>query len=180
MIKIFNLFLIIIFCFSCSLNKNSKFWTKEKIKEIEEKKFKKIFDDPKALSQELNTNINLNFSTNPKKSKLSKKLTNNDGRVNFDGSLKKLSKYKFSKIENFYQFEPVISFHRENIIFFDDKGTILQFDKNSRLVWKKNYYTKTEKKLDPILQFANNNQFLIVADNLTKFYKLIEKQEFLT
>ena len=172
MIKIFNLFLIIIFCFSCSLNKNSKFWTKEKIKEIEEKKFEKIFDNPKALSQELNTNINLNFSTNPKKPKLSKKLTNNDGRVNFDGSLKKLSKYKFSKIENFYQFEPVISFHRENIIFFDDKGTILQFDKNSRLVWKKNYYTKSEKKLDPILQFANNNQFLIVADNLTKFYKL--------
>ena len=172
MIKIFNLFLIIIFCFSCSLNKNSKFWTKEKIKEIEEKKFEKIFDNPKALSQELNTNINLNFSTNPKKSKLSKKLTNNDGRVNFDGSLKKLSKYKFSKIENFYQFEPVISFHGENIIFFDDKGTILQFDKNSRLVWKKNYYTKSEKKLDPILQFANNNQFLIVADNLTKYYKL--------
>ena len=172
MIKILNLFLIIIFCFSCSLNKNSKFWTKETIKEIEEKKFEKIFSDPKTLSQELNTNINLNFSTSPKKSKLSKKLTNNDSMVNFDGSLKKLSKYKFSKIENFYQAEPVISFYGENIIFFDDKGTILQFDKNSRLVWKKNYYTKSEKKLDPILQFANNNQFLIVADNLTKYYKL--------
>ena len=144
MIKIFNLFLIIIFCFSCSLNKNSKFWTKEKIKEIEEKKFEKIFDNPKALSQELNTNINLNFSTNPKKSKLSKKLTNNDGRVNFDGSLKKLSKYKFSKIENFYQAEPVVSFYGENVIFFDDKGTILQFDKKSKLIWKKNYYTKSE------------------------------------
>ena len=172
MIKIFNLFLIIILCFGCSLNKNSKFWTKETIKEIEEKKFEEIFSNPKALSQELNTNINLNFSTSPKKSKLSKKFTNNDGRVNFDGSLKKLSKFKFSKIENFYQTEPVISFYRENIIFFDDKGTILQFDKDSRLVWKKNYYTKSEKKLDPILQFANNDQFLIVADNLTKFYKL--------
>ena len=172
MIKVLNLFLIIIFCFSCSLNKNSKFWTKETIKEIEEKKFEKIFSDPKALSQELNTNINLNFSTSPKKSKISKKLTNNDSRVNFDGSLKKLSKYKFSKIENFYQVEPVISFYSENIIFFDDQGTILQFDNNSKLVWKKNYYTKSEKKLDPILQFANNNQFLIVADNLTKYYKL--------
>ena len=64
-----------------------------------------------------------------------------------------------SKIENFYQAEPVISFYKENIIFFDDRGTILQFDKNSRLVWKKNYYTKSEKKLDPILQFANNNQY---------------------
>ena len=172
MIKIFNLFLIIIFCFSCSLNKNSKFWTKEKIKEIEEKKFEKIFDNPKALSQELNTNISLNLSKSFSKNNLSKKFTNNDGRVNFDGSLKKSLKYKFSKIENFYQYEPELSFYKGNIIFFDDKGTILQFDKNSRLVWKKNYYTKSEKKLDPILQFANNNQFLIVADNLTKFYKL--------
>ena len=172
MIKIFNLFLIVFFCFSCSFNKNSKFWTTEIIKEIEEKKFKEIFSDPKTLSQELNTNINLNFSTNPKKSKLSKKLTNNNGRETFDGSLKKLSKYKFSKIKNFYQVEPVISFYRENIIFFDDKGTILQFDKNSKLIWKKNYYTKSERKLDPILQFANDDRFLIVADNLTKYYML--------
>ena len=78
MIKIFNLFLIIIFCFSCSLNKNSKFWTKEKIKEIEEKKFEKIFDNPKALSQELNTNINLNLNKNFTKDRLSVKFTNND------------------------------------------------------------------------------------------------------
>jgi len=170
--KILNLFLIIIFCSSCSFNKNSKFWTSEIITEAEEKKFEKIFSDKKALSKELNTNINLNFSSNPEKTKLSKKITNNDGRVNFDGSLKKSSKYKFSKIENLYQFEPVISFNKENIIFFDDKGTILQFDKNSKLIWKKNYYLKSEKKLGPILQFANNEKFLIVADNLTKYYIL--------
>ena len=170
--KILNFFLIIIFCFSCSFNKNSKFWTTETIKEIEKKKFEQIFSDPKSLSQELNTNIDLNFSTSLKKPNLSQKLTNNDGRVSFDGSLKKISKYKFSKIENFYQAEPVVSFYGENVIFFDDKGTILQFDKKSKLIWKKNYYTKSEKKLNPILQFANNNQFLIVADNLTKYYML--------
>ncbi len=170
--KILNLFLIIIFCSGCSLNKNSKFWTLEKIAEVEEKKFEKIFNDKITLSKELNTNINLNFSSKPGKIKLSKKLTNNDGRINFDGSLKKSSKYKFSKIENFYQFEPIISFNKDNIIFFDDKGTILQFDKNSKLIWKKNYYSKSEKKLDPILQFANNDKFLIVADNLTKYYIL--------
>ena len=38
--------------------------------------------------------------------------------------------------------------------------------------WKKNFYTKSEKKLDPILQFANNNKFLVVADNLAKYYTL--------
>ena len=172
MSKIFQLLLIIIFFSGCSFNKNSKFWTSETIKEIEEQKFEKIFDDPKALSQELNTNINLNLSKNFTKNKLSVKFTNNDGRVNFDGSLKKSSKYKFSKIENFYQFEPIIAFNKDNVIFFDDKGTVLQFNNRSRLVWKKNYYTKSEKKSNPILQFANNNKFLIVADNLSKYYML--------
>ena len=172
MSKIFQLLLIIIFFSGCSFNKNSKFWTSETIKEIEEQKFEKIFDDPKALSQELNTNINLNLSKSFTKNRLSVKFTNNDGRVNFDGSLKKSSKYKFSKIENFYQFEPIIAFNKDNVIFFDDKGTVLQFNNRSRLIWKKNYYTKSEKKSNPILQFANNNKFLIVADNLSKYYML--------
>ena len=172
MSKIFQLLLIIIFFSGCSFNKNSKFWTLETIQEIEEQKFEKIFDDPKALSQELNTNINLNLNKNFTKNKSSVKFTNNDGRVNFDGSLKKSSKYKFSKIENFYQFEPIIAFNKDNVIFFDDKGTVLQFNNRSRLVWKKNYYTKSEKKSNPILQFANNNKFLIVADNLSKYYML--------
>jgi len=170
--KIFQLLLIIIFFSGCSLNKNSKFWTSETIKEIQEQKFEKIFDDPKALSQELNTNINLNLSKNFTKNRSSVKFTNNDGRVNFDGSLKKSSKYKFSKIENFYQFEPIIAFNKNNIIFFDDKGTVLQFNNRSKLIWKKNYYTKSEKKSNPILQFANNDKFLIIADNLSKYYML--------
>ncbi len=172
MSKIFQLLLIIIFFSGCSLNKNSKFWTSETIKEIQEQKFEKIFDDPEALSQELNTNINLNLSKSFTKNKLSEKFTNNDGRVNFDGSLKKSLKYKFSKIENFYQFEPIIAFNKDNVIFFDDKGTVLQFNNRSKLIWKKNYYTKSEKKSNPILQFANNDKFLIVADNLSKYYML--------
>ena len=170
--KIFQLLLIIIFFSGCSLNKNSKFWTSETIKKIEEQKFEKIFDDPKTLSQELNTNISLNFSKSLTKNDLSQKFTNNDGRVNFDGSLKKSLKYKFSKIENFYQFEPELSFNKGNIIFFDDKGTVLQFDERSKLIWKKNYYTKSEKKSNPILQFANNDKFLIIADNLSKYFML--------
>jgi len=170
--KIFQLLLIIIFSSGCSLNKNSKFWTSETIKKIEEQKFEKIFDDPTALSQELNTNISLNFSKSFTKNNLSKKFTNNDGRVNFDGSLNKSLKYKFSKIENFYQFEPELSFYKGNIIFFDDKGTVLQFDGRSKLIWKKNHYTKSEKKSNPILQFANNDKFLIIADNLSKYFML--------
>ena len=172
MSKTFQLLLIIIFFSGCSLNKNSKFWTSETIKEIEEQNFEKIFENQSSLSQELNTNINLNLSKSFTKNNLSKKFTNNDGRVNFDGFLKRSSKYKFSKIENFDQSEPIISFNKDNIIFFDDKGSVLQFDKRSKLIWKKNYYTKSERKSNPILQFANDSKFLIVADNLSKYYML--------
>ena len=169
--KILSLIFVIFFFTSCSLNKSSKFWTSDNLAKLEEKKFEKIFDDQKALGKELNTNINLILSSN-KKSKISRELTNNDGQKNFDGLLKKLSKYKFSKIKNFDQLEPIILFNKNNVIFFDDKGTILQFNENSKLIWKKNYYTKTEKKLGPILQLANNDRYLIAVDNLTKYYML--------
>ena len=115
--KIFNLLLIILFLSACSLNKNSKFWTSDTLEELEEKKFQKIFDDEKTLIQEFNTNVNLNLGSKFTKTSLANKLTNNDGRVNFDGLLKRSFKYKFSKIKNFYQFEPVISFNKNNIIF---------------------------------------------------------------
>ena len=170
--KILSLFFILIVLPSCSFNKNSKFWTSSTIEKLEDKKFKQIFVEQQALSKELNTQIKLNLNSITKESILNKKFTNNDGRLNFDGSLKKISKYKFSKIKNFYQFEPVISFNKNNIIFFDDNGTILQFDERSKLIWKKNYYSKFEKKLNPILQFDNNDKFLVVADNLAKYYML--------
>ena len=170
--KILNFLLIAILLSGCSLNKNSSFWTSDALEELEEKKFQKIFTDEKTLGQELNTNISLNLGSNLTKTILSNNPNNNDGRVNFDGLLKKSSKYKFSKIKNFYQFEPVISFNKNNIIFFDNKGTILKFNERSKLIWKKNYYSKSEKKLNPILQFANDSRFLIVADNIAKYYML--------
>jgi len=40
------------------------------------------------------------------------------------------------------------------------------------LLWKENYYSKSEKKQNPILFFANNKNTLIVADNIAKFYAL--------
>ena len=78
-------------------------------------------------------NININS-----KFKKGINLKNNQGWVNFDGNLKSMSKYKFSKINTFNDFEPDIGFVNENIIFFDNKRNILSFDRNSKLLWKKN------------------------------------------
>ena len=171
--KIFYLFLFLIFITGCSLNKNSKFWSETKdIIDENNLNTKEILVEEKALSKKFNSNLKINLKAKSSNNKLARNYYNNDARLNFDGNLEKLSRYKFSKIKNFYQFEPVISIHQNNIIFFDNKGSVLKFNNLSKLIWKKNYYSKSEKKLKPILQFANNEKVLIVADNIAKYYKL--------
>ena len=173
MIRIFRFLVSIIFLNGCSLNKNSKFWTDSKnIIEENNLNYEEIFVKEKSLGSELNSNVLINLDKNISNNFLIQYYFNNDGRLNYDGELKKSSRYKFSKIKRFHQFEPTISFVDKNLIFFDDKGSILQFDKSSSLVWKKNYYSKSEKKLKPILQFTNNNKTLVVADNIAKYYAL--------
>ena len=171
--KIIIFFISIIFITGCSFNKNSKFW---KVSEIipEEKNldYKEILIDEEALGQELNTNISINLGNIVSNNSQIRNYFNNDGRLSYDGALKKSSRFKFSKIKNFDQFEPIISFNKKNLIFFDNKGSILQFNEKSKLIWKKNYYSKSEKKLRPILQFANNENILIVADNIAKSFAL--------
>tara|TARA_Y100000996_G_scaffold359252_1_gene301244 strand:- start:857 stop:2161 length:1305 start_codon:yes stop_codon:yes gene_type:complete len=172
-----NKFIYFLFFFiitsSCSLNKNSKFWTETKsVTEERLNNYNEIFVEEKALGREFNPSLKIKLNSKANSNFVSRKFSNNDGRLSFDGILKKSSRYKFSKIDNFYKFEPSISFNDKDLIFFDDNGTILNFNNKSKLIWKKNNYSKSEKKLKPILQFSNNKKFLIVADNIAKYYML--------
>ena len=169
--KLIFLFSIFILITGCSLNKNSKFWTSSKDIKNNNSLGKKVFLKESAISKELNLDLKIKLSPNISKIDYNN-YYNNLGRINFNKDLKKSSRFKFSKIKNFYQFEPTISSYNNNIIFFDNKGSILQFNSKSNLVWKKNYYSKLEKKLKPILQFANNKKNLIVADNISKYYMI--------
>ncbi len=170
----FKIFLTcIIFISGCSLNKNSKFWTSsQNIQEENNSNYKEIIIEDNTLTKEFNTNISINLGNIIINDNKVKNYFNNDGRFNYNGVLKKSSRYKFSKIKDFYQFEPVLSFHGKKIIFFDNKGSIIKFDEKSNLIWKKNYYSKSEKKQNPILQFSNNGKTLIVADNIAKYFAL--------
>ena len=171
--KIIIFFIFILFITGCSFNKNSKFWTESKnIQEENKLDYKKILVEEEALERELNTNIQINLGNIINNNLSIRDYFNNDGRLNYDGVLKKSSRFKFSKIKNFYQFEPIISFDDKDIIFFDNKGSILKFNEKSKLIWKKNNYSKSEKKLKPILQFANNDNILLVADNIAKYFAL--------
>ena len=171
--NLLKIILIFITISGCSFSKNSKFWTTEKIsEEINLKSIKEIFAKEDPLNLEFNPSLNINLLSKAVNKSFSSKLDNNDGRINFDGVFRNKSKFKFSKIDNFFKFEPEIISHNENIIFFDNKGSIFKFDKNTDLLWKKNFYEKQERKSKPILQLANNKKILIVADNISRYYAL--------
>ncbi len=173
MSKVRYFFLILILVYGCSFNKNSKFWTNSE-PTVSEKidNYKEIFPTEEALKKEFNSNLKIKFTSKGENNTSINNYLNNNGRLNFEGNLKKSSRYKFSRIDNFGQYQPEISFYKNDVIFFDNKGSILRFNDQSKLMWKKNYYSKSEKKSKPVLQFVNNDKYLIVADNIAKYYML--------
>jgi outer membrane protein assembly factor BamB len=170
--NIFKILLVFIFLTNCSFNKNSSFWKTEKIKKVELPQKEEIIKKEKKFSSEFNTKVKISLYAKAVNDSFLNNLDNNNGRINFNGNLEKISKYKFSAIKKFHQYDPEILFYKNDIIFFDNKGTIMRFNNDSELVWKKNNYTKPEKKQNPILFFAISKKILIVADNIAKYYAL--------
>ena len=168
----FILLIILIFLSNCSLDTKSGIWiTKEKIiTEEKEKNIKNLFKKKSVLNKELNPNLKIKLEGRLTKDSFTDNQNNNKGRLDYDGNLKSISKFKFSKFKNFDLLEPKILSINENLIFHDDTGTLIKFDTTSKVIWKKNYYSKSEKKSKPILFFNNDENTLIVADNLSKYY----------
>ena len=172
--KKFYFFIIFLFITNCSLDTKSGIWSQSKdiVSENKNKK-EKLFKKAEIYEEEFNTDLKIRLKGDLEKKNSNKNLLNNTGIVKFNGQLKKISKYKFSKIDKFYQYQPELLITKENtLIFFNDKGTVLNFAKNNKLVWKNNVYSKFEKKQKPILYFASNDKILIVTDNLARYYAI--------
>ena len=100
--KIIIFFIYLIFITGCSFNENSKFWTtSQNIKEDNSLNYKEILIEEEALEKEFNANISINLGNILNNNFRIREYFNNDGRLNYDGILKKSSRYKFSKIKNF-------------------------------------------------------------------------------
>tara|TARA_B100000767_G_scaffold162673_1_gene152692 strand:+ start:511 stop:1068 length:558 start_codon:yes stop_codon:yes gene_type:complete len=168
--RLFKVLLIYFLITGCSFQKNSKFWNNEKIVKEKQQKITEIFKKEETLNSEFNKNLKIKIESRATNNTFLNNLNNNDGRINYNGNLENISKYKFKKIENFHHYESEITFNQNNIIFFDNKGSILSFDDASNLLWKKNYYSKSEIKLNPFLFFGHNNKILIIADNIARLY----------
>ena len=156
------LFLLLIIS-SCGLGK----------KEIddENKKTKIIFEKSKPIKKELNPNLKIKLTKLTKGEAFLGNNTNNSGNINFEIKSNKTSSYKFSAIKEFNFNQPEFIFtNDESIVFFDGKGSIFKINNDLKEVWKINHYEKKEKKLNPIIYFAQADNKLIIADNLSKIY----------
>ena len=165
MIKFF--FIILIIFSGCSLEKKS-FFKDKTIAENQEIDSKEI-DSKETIQEDFNKNVKINLSKKIKNNRF-KELRNNYGREEFDSDLNSVSKYKIKKIKNFSNFEPKIVFNPEGLIFFEKKGTLKKYDYSQELIWKKNIYSKQEKKSDILINLAYENDILIITDNLAKYY----------
>ena len=163
--------IIVISLNNCSLNENSRIWKDKENKFEKDKKIIKVFSEDQKIVSEFNQNLRLDLSSIDTNTKIIYN-QNNLGSQKYNGELKKVGSFKFSKLDevNKIDFKPI--FFKNGIIFFDKKGTIIKYDKNQKVIWKKNHYSKSEKKLNPKLNFYLDNQNLLVADNIAKYYSI--------
>ena len=171
MSKLPLLIIILFLVNACSINKKQGLWSKEKPDDKEIENVKIILTKQIRVEQEFNPNLKIKVSVG----KFNKKFTNNKndiGEIYYEGNLEKIGNYKFSKFNDFEYIDAQPAFYNEGLIFFDNKGTIILYDKNQKKIWKKNFYNKNEKKLRPRLNFATHENILIVADDVAKYYAL--------
>ena len=166
----FIIIILFLFSYSCSFDNKTSLWKEKSITENENIKI--IFKNGENLIKQINSNLKIKIVSKSFNKSFVNNLNNNNGYINYNGNLKKLRKYKFSNIENFDKTESEIIVYNQSLIFFDNKGNLLKFNDKSKLEWKKNFYTKAEKKLGPILSMSLSDNILIVADNLAKYYAI--------
>jgi outer membrane protein assembly factor BamB len=167
--RLIILIILLFFLNNCSYSSKSNFW-KEKEPESKEN-IKKVFTEEKKITIEFNKKLKLDLTN----IKTNNKIFNNKndyGFQKFNGSIDKIGSYKFSKFKDINQldFKPI--FLNNGLIFFDKKGSIIRYDEKQKVLWKKNHYSKAEKKLEPKLNFIQNGENLLVTDSIAKYYSV--------
>ncbi len=170
MIRLILLIFTLFFLSNCSISETTSIWVdKENVEN--QKNIEKLFSKEKKIISDFNPHLKLDLS----KLKLNNSIINNKnnfGAQSYNSLKKKVGSYKFSKIEEPSNLNYKPLFLNDGLIFFDKKGTIIRYDSKNKVIWKKNYYSKSEKRLSPKLYFALNNQDLLVADSIAKYYSI--------
>ena len=150
--KLIFTFITLFFLNNCSFNENSRIWKDKENKLEADEKITKVFAEEKVSISEFNSDLKLDLLSIKINTKKIDNL-NNLGLQNYKGKLKKIGSFKFSKLDEINQlnFEPI--YLKNGIIFFDKKGSIVRYNNNYKVVWKKNHYSKAEKKIKTKAKF---------------------------
>jgi len=167
-IKIIAIFFSLILISNCSFNSNSRIWNDQKNEIEQNENIVEIFGTKEVATKEFNSNISIDFSdTAPQNLKY-----NNFGSYDYKARLEKVEGYRFSKFNSLDGLNSKPLFLKDGLIYFDKKGALLRFDQNSKVIWKNNFYSKSEKKLNPILSLALDENNLVIVDNISKVYSV--------
>tara|TARA_B100000787_G_C16173801_1_gene287905 strand:- start:275 stop:1573 length:1299 start_codon:yes stop_codon:yes gene_type:complete len=169
--KILILISIFLFLNNCSSSKDESPLLGKKTKLAKAGNVKTILSEQAIGEQEFNVKLEVKVSEG-KLGTSSDNNQNNIGELDYQGLLEKIGKYKYKGFDNFEYIETKPIFYNENIIFYDNKGTIIFYDRDQKVIWKKNFYSKSEKKLKPRLNLAIEKNILIITDNVAKYYAL--------
>ena len=153
MTRLFLLILTLFLVSNCSVKENLDIWNKKEENLENQKKVKKLFSEDKKIITEFNPELKLDISKLQFKENIVDN-QNNFGAQNYTGFNEKINSFKFSTIKDTNQLNYKPVFLEDGLIFFDNKGTIIRYDLNGKVIWKKNIYSKSEKKLNPKLFFA--------------------------
>ena len=163
--------LILLILNNCSASKKVGFWDKDNKDQKKIENTKTILTKQARLEEEFNSNLYVKIS-NGKFNQNSLNNQNDMGELAYEGVLEKIGKYNFSKFNDFDFINPNPLFYNKNLVFYDNKGTIIFYDENQKILWENNFYNKSEKKIKPRLNFAVKNNILIVTDDVAKYYAI--------
>ena len=98
---------------------------------------------------------------------------NNIGNFYLSGIDNTALKKKIGKFKNtlYPTLSPILVFNK-SIFFSDDKGTIYNITKKGKIIWKKNIYKKSYKKIYKNLVFAISKGSIYIADNIGFIYSI--------
>ncbi len=167
--RLATIIIALFFLNQCSFNENSRIWKEKEIKN--NKNIKKIFSLEKKITAEFNQELKLDLSKIRTNNKIIDN-QNNYGSQEYNGFINKIGNYKFSKLDNINQLNYKPLFLNDGLIFFDNKGSIIRYDNNQKVLWKTNHYSKSEKKLKPRLNFVLEEENLLVTDSIAKYYSV--------
>tara|TARA_Y100000590_G_scaffold27713_1_gene31053 strand:+ start:3985 stop:5334 length:1350 start_codon:yes stop_codon:yes gene_type:complete len=178
--------LVPILLFNCSFDNKTGLWKGEekerkRISELEKRQkqiitIDKVYTSDNIYTKEVSLKKKIILS-NPKKV-ISWEISGLNNQ-NFLGNIyssgidyiffkKKIGKDKFSISKN----KTSLLFHKNNIIFSDDTGTIFSLYETGKINWKKNIYKKIYKKVYKNLTFSIYKNIIYVADNIGFVYAI--------